>query len=126
MKVLRDQIKDDMNSVMDERGVGGNEFHTNSILKAIEASVQKMQDIVGKAVVANSSGGGSDIYERNGSYNGDSAPNIGGVYFIEDKDDGGGFDFNDSTNRQLDRGKEVGALEREKISEAKLKLYKVA
>ena len=24
VKVLRDQIKDDMNSVMDERGVGGN------------------------------------------------------------------------------------------------------
>ena len=32
VKVLRDQIKDDMNSVMDARGVGGNEFHTNSIL----------------------------------------------------------------------------------------------
>ena len=61
VKVLRGQIKDDMNSVMDERGVGGNEFHTNSILKAIEASVQKMQDIVSKAVVANSNGGGSDI-----------------------------------------------------------------
>ena len=29
VKLLRDQIKDDMNSVMDERGVGGNEFHTN-------------------------------------------------------------------------------------------------
>ena len=29
VKVLHDQIKDDMNSVMDERGVGGNEFHTN-------------------------------------------------------------------------------------------------
>ena len=39
VKVLRDQIKDYMNSVMDERGVGGNEFNTNSILKAIEASV---------------------------------------------------------------------------------------
>ena len=51
VKVLRDQIKDDMNIVMDERGVGGNEFHTNSILKAIEASVQKMQDIMSKAVV---------------------------------------------------------------------------
>ena len=67
VKVLSDQIKDDMKSVMDERGVGGNEFHTNSILKAIENSVQKMQDIVSKAVVANSSGGGSNIYERNGS-----------------------------------------------------------
>ena len=41
VKVLQDQIKDDMKSVMDERGVGGNEFHTNSILKAIEASVQR-------------------------------------------------------------------------------------
>ena len=42
MNVIRDQVKDDMNSVMDERGVGGNAFHTNSILKAIEASVHKM------------------------------------------------------------------------------------
>ena len=67
VKVLSDQIKDDMKSVMDERGVGGNEFHTNSILKAIETSVQKMQDTVSKAVVANSNGGGSNIYERNGS-----------------------------------------------------------
>ena len=67
VKVLRDQIKDDVNSVMDKIGVGGNEFHTNSILKAIEALVQKMQDIVRKAVVANSNGGGGDIYERNGS-----------------------------------------------------------
>ena len=29
VKVLRNQIKDDMSSVMDVRGVGGNEFHTN-------------------------------------------------------------------------------------------------
>ena len=105
-----------MNSVMDERGVEGNEFRTNSILKAIEASVQKMQDIVSKAVVANSNGGGGDIYERNGSYDGDSAPNVGGVDFIENEDDDGGFDFNDSMNRQLVRGEEVRALEREKIS----------
>ena len=62
VKVLSDQIKDDMNIVMYERGVRGNEFHTNSILKAIEASVQKMQDIVSKAVVANSNGDGGDIY----------------------------------------------------------------
>ena len=109
---------------MDERGVGGNEFHTNSILKAIEASVQKMQDIVSKSVVENSNGGGSDIYERNSYYDGDSAPNVGGIAFIEEEDDDGGFDFNDSTNRQLDRGEEVRALEREKISEAKLKSKK--
>ena len=102
VKVLRDQIKDDKNSVMDERGVGGNQFLTKSILKAIEASVQKMQDIVSKTVVTNSNGGGSDIYERYGSYNGDSAPNVGCVAFIEDEDDDDGFDFNDSTNRQLD------------------------
>ena len=125
LKVLRDQIKDYMNSViMDERGVEGNEFHTNSILKAIEDSVQKMQDKLIKAVVANSNGGGGNIYEHNGSYDGDSAPNLGGVAFIENEDDDGGFDFNDITNRQLDRGGEVGALEREKISEAKLKLEK--
>ena len=109
---------------MDERGVGGNEFHTNSILKAIEASVQKMQDIVSKAVVANSNGGGGDIYERNGYYDGDSDPNFGGVAFIEDKDNDGEFDFNDSTKRQLDRGEEVRVLERNNISEAKLKLMK--
>ena len=110
VKVLHDQIKDDMNSVMDERGVGGNKFHTNSSLKAIEASVQKMQDIVSKAVVANSNGGGSDIYERNGSYDDDSSTKVGGVAFIGDEDDDDGFDFNDSTNRQLDRGEEVRML----------------
>ena len=75
-------------------------------------------------MVTNSNGGGGDIYERNGSYDGDSAPNIGGVAFIEDKDDDGGFDFNDSTNRQLERGEEMRALERKKISEAELKLKK--
>ena len=78
-----------------------------------------MQDIVSKAVVANNNGGGSNIYERNGSYDGDSAPNVGGVAFIEDEDDDGGFDFKDSTNCQLDRGEEVRALERKKISEAR-------
>ena len=57
-----------MNIVMDERGVRVNEFHTNSILKSIEASVQKMQDIVSKAVVANSNVGGGNIYKHNGSY----------------------------------------------------------
>ena len=35
VEVLHDQIKDDTNSIMDEIGVGGNEFHTNSIIKAI-------------------------------------------------------------------------------------------
>ena len=104
VKVLHDQIKDDMNRVMDERGVRGNEFHTKSILKAIESSVQKMKHIVRKVVVVNINGGGSDIYERNDSYDGDSAPNVGGVAFIEDKANNGGFDFNDSKNRQLDRG----------------------
>ena len=57
--------------------------------------------------------------------NGDSAPNVGGVAFIEDKDDDDcGFDFNDGTNPQLYRGEEVRVLERENISEAKLKLKK--
>ena len=121
MEVLHDQIKDDMNSIMDEIGVGVNEFHTKSILKAIEASVQKMQDIVSKAVVANSNGGGRDIYEHNGSYDGDSAPNVGGVAFIEDKDDDGGFNFSDSTNCQLDRGEEVRALKGKNISEASIR-----
>ena len=124
MKVLRDQIKDDMNSVMDDRGVGGNEFRTNSILKAIEASVQKMQDIVIKSVVANSNGGGGNIYERNGSYDGGSALNVGVVAFIEDEDKDGGLELNDSTNIQLERGEEVRALERKNISEANFKLKK--
>ena len=84
VKVLHDQIKDDMNSVLDERGVGGNEFYMNSILKAIESLVQNMQDIVRKSVGANSNGGGGDIYERNGYYDGDSALNVGDVAFIED------------------------------------------
>ena len=75
-------------------------------------------------MVANSNGGGSDIYERNRYYDGDSAPNVGDVAFIEDKDDDGGFDFNDGMNRKLDRGEYARALERKKISEAKLKLKK--
>ena len=62
-----------------------------------------------KAVVANSNVGGGDIYKRNGSYNGDSAPNVGGVAFIGDEDNDGGIDFNDSTNHQLDRREEVRA-----------------
>ena len=56
--------------------------------------------------------------------NDDSAPKVGGVGFIEDEDDDGGFNFNDSTNRQLDRGEDVRALERKKISEAGLKFKK--
>ena len=36
-------------------------------------------------MVDNSNGGGGDIYERNGSYDCDIAPNVGGVAFIEDK-----------------------------------------
>ena len=75
-------------------------------------------------MVANSNGGGGNINKRNGSYYGDSAPSVGGVAFIEDEDDDGGFDFNDSTNPQLDRGGDVRALERKKISESKLKLNK--
>ena len=51
-------------------------------------------------------------------------PNVGGVYFIEDEDNSGGLDFNDSTNRQLDRGEEVRALERKNISGTKLKSKK--
>ena len=62
VKLLRNQIKDDTNIGMDERGVGGHELHMNSIFKAIEASVQKMQDIVSEAVVANSNGDGGNIY----------------------------------------------------------------
>ena len=73
-------------------------------------------------MVENSNGGGSDIYERNSSYDGDSAPNVGGVAFIEDKDDGGGFDFNDRTNRQLDRGEEVRALERKKNKRGEIEI----
>ena len=73
-------------------------------------------------MVANSYGGGSNIYELNGSCDGDSATNVGGVAFIEDKDDGGGFDFNDRTNRQLDRGEEVRALEREKNKRGEIEI----
>ena len=62
-------------------------------LKAIEALIQKMQYIVSKAVAENRNGGGSNIYKRSGSYDGDSAPNVGGVDFIEYEDDDGGFDF---------------------------------
>ena len=76
-------------------------------------------------MVGNSNGGGSNIYERKSSYDVDSAPNVGGVDFIEDKDDDGGFDFNDSKNCQLDRGEEVRALERKKISKVKLKFKKM-
>ena len=62
-------------------------------------------------MLVNSNGGGGDIYNRNGSCNGDSALNVVGVAFIEDEDGDGGFDFNDITNRQLDRGEYARALE---------------
>ena len=75
-------------------------------------------------MVANSNGGGSNIYECNGSYDGGSAPKVGGIDFIEDEDGDGGFNFNDSMNHQLDKGEELRALERQNISEVKLKLKK--
>ena len=43
---LRAGITGDIASMMDERGVGGSEFHTNSILNAIATSQQKIDDIL--------------------------------------------------------------------------------
>ena len=39
---LKTEIKTNMNNVLDERGVCGNEYHTNSILDAIKQSKDKM------------------------------------------------------------------------------------
>ena len=39
---LQMHIKSDMKDTLDERGVGGSEFHTNSILEAIKESEAKM------------------------------------------------------------------------------------
>ena len=43
---LQARIKTDMKDALDERGVGGNEFHTNSILEAIKQIETKMLYIV--------------------------------------------------------------------------------
>ena len=39
-------IKSDMKKMLDKRGVGGNEFHTNSILSSIEESNNKMFSVM--------------------------------------------------------------------------------
>ena len=41
-QALQVQIKSDMKDALDERGVGGSEFHTNSILEAIKKSETRM------------------------------------------------------------------------------------
>lgn len=43
---LREGITGDIANMMDERGVGGSEFHTNSILNAIASSQKKIDDIL--------------------------------------------------------------------------------
>ena len=41
-EALQIRIKSDMKDALDERGVGGSEFHTNSILEAIKNSEARM------------------------------------------------------------------------------------
>ena len=43
---LQKGIKSDMQKMFDERGVGGNEFHTNDIISAIEESNNKMLSVM--------------------------------------------------------------------------------
>ena len=48
---LRIDINSDIKGVLDERGVGGNEFHTNSILDAIRESQEHMHDVITRVTV---------------------------------------------------------------------------
>ena len=41
---LRQQLKEDLNGMLDERGIGGNEFHTNAILDAISEISRKIHN----------------------------------------------------------------------------------
>ena len=43
---LQIDINSGINGMLDERGVGGNEFHTNSIRDAIRDSQEKMHDLI--------------------------------------------------------------------------------
>ena len=47
---LHNSIKSDMKGALDERGVGGSEFHTNSILEAIKVSETKMLSSYSKEI----------------------------------------------------------------------------
>ena len=47
---LQNSIKSDMKDALDERGVGGSEFHTNSILEAIKVSETKMLSSYSKEI----------------------------------------------------------------------------
>ena len=44
-------INDDIKWVLDKRGVGGNEFHTNSIIDAIRESQEHIYDVITRVSV---------------------------------------------------------------------------
>ena len=44
-------INSDINGMLNERGVGGNEFHTNSILDSIRESKEHMHDVITRLTV---------------------------------------------------------------------------
>ena len=48
---LRLDINSDIKGMLDKRGVGGNEFHTNSIIDAIRESQEQMHDAFTKVTV---------------------------------------------------------------------------
>ena len=50
-----------MNKILSERGVGGNEFHTNSILSAIEESNKNMISVMNNLTTSN---GDEDVLHK--------------------------------------------------------------
>ena len=51
--VLRATMKDHMQEMIYERGVGGSEYHTNKVLKAIEEYIKRMKSLVASAASSN-------------------------------------------------------------------------
>ena len=48
---IRLDINSSIKGILDERDVGGNEFHTNSILNAIRESQEKIHDLITRVTV---------------------------------------------------------------------------
>jgi hypothetical protein len=87
---MQASLKNDMTELINEQGVGGNEFHTNSILTAIQNSTREMNNVLEQINVSDGIGrNGSDEYENEGSN------------FVFDEDIPlleNEFDYNDDSN----------------------------
>jgi len=103
-----------MNSVMDERGVGGNEFHTNQILNAIEGCTDKMKEMM--QLASGQGGFKSNCYgvaEGGDMYNMNSDGNYKGIIIEDENEDGYWSDCDVSCDEQH------RAEKRQKVSNAK-------